>query len=213
MNDLLIFSFFILDIYMGVCIESTTDDDCKRLRDATDLKRKKRCHVYVRKMLSSLWCLLREQGKSLSFPFFFYLSLDCLWSWAARAHVYNKQDSMYVSKMCVWREREKKKKRNFLSVFFLYRDRMLMMEGKMDCVCERKKIYLSVESRSCNETTTIDDRSIGNSTFLTVLWTWFYLGNTWVTFISNKSIDKTVRFISLFDLNTKKHFFPSLSFN
>ncbi len=45
---------------MGVGIESTTKDDCERLRDATDLieerEREKLCHVCmcVRKMLSSL---------------------------------------------------------------------------------------------------------------------------------------------------------------
>jgi len=63
MSELLVFfSFFIINIYiyMGVGIESTTEDDCERLRDATDLIEERERETMpcvclcVRKMLSSL---------------------------------------------------------------------------------------------------------------------------------------------------------------
>ncbi len=89
MNDLLIFFPFIL--HRGYI----TKDDCERLRDATDLieEREKLCHVWG-------WCYhhytaRRENKRTLSL-ISSRLPLDCLWSLDARAHVYNKQDPIYV---------------------------------------------------------------------------------------------------------------------
>jgi hypothetical protein len=85
----------------------------------------------------------RENKGNLSHFLFFYLSLDWLWSLGARAYVYNKQGSMYVSKMCACGEREEEKRKGTFSFFFRCRDRMSMVKAKMDCAWERKKyIYL-----------------------------------------------------------------------
>ncbi len=81
-------------IYISVLMESTIDDDCKRLRDAADLieERETMPCVRVKKMLSLLQCSSREQEKSLLsllFSVSFFLSFDCLQALDARAHVYN----------------------------------------------------------------------------------------------------------------------------
>ncbi len=83
--------------------------------------------------------VLGERTREICLISSFSLFLDCLWSLDARAHVYDKQDSMYVSKMCVCGEKKKKPRRNFL-----YHDRMSMVEGKMDCVCVRKRKIISI---------------------------------------------------------------------
>jgi hypothetical protein len=155
-----------------VCIESTTDDDCERLRDATDLIEQRERET----MPCGCMCVWGgcyhhysaregEQEKSLSFPLSFshFLSRDCLWFLDARAHVYNKQDSIYVSMICVWGEKKRKGTFSF-SLSWLN----VGVESKNGfCVRKRKK-YL------CNETTTINDWSVGNSVSSTVSMTLFY---------------------------------------
>lgn len=83
---------------------------------------------------------------------------------------------MYVSKMYVYvcgeKETEKKEYGVFcffsslsLSLFFFYHDRMLMLKTKWIVREKRARRYLSEESKSHNEITTIDDKSIGNSEY------------------------------------------------
>jgi hypothetical protein len=83
---------------------------------------------------------------------------------------------MYVSKIYVCVEK-KKENRNFFLLFF-YRDRMSTL-GEKWIVRENEKKYLSRESKSCNETTTTDDRSIGNSVsstfFIDIILLWKYV--------------------------------------
>jgi hypothetical protein len=88
--------------------------------------------VYVCEEDAIIIIVLAERTREISLISSFSVFLDCLWSFGARAHGYNKQDSMYVSKMCVCGKRKKKKEKKLSS--FLYRDRMSMLEAKMDCV-------------------------------------------------------------------------------
>jgi hypothetical protein len=90
---------------------------------------------------------------------------------------------MYVSKMYVCLE--KKTNENFLFFSIVIECRCWRQNGL--CVRRRKK-YLSKESKSCNETTAIDDKSIGNSVSSAVWLTVFYYGNTWVNFRSRQYI-------------------------
>jgi hypothetical protein len=130
---------------VGVGIESTTEDDCERLRDATDLieESERETMPCVCEEDAIIIIVLADRTRKISLISSFSVSLDCLWSLDARAHVYNKQDSMYVSKMCVCGEKKKREKKLSL---FLYRDRMSMLEAKMDCMCvcekEENNIYL-----------------------------------------------------------------------
>jgi len=89
MNDLLIFFPFIL--HRGYI----TKNDCERLRDATDLIEERERNYAMCEDDAIIIILLAERTRELSL-ISSRLSLDCLWSLDARAHVYNKQDSMYV---------------------------------------------------------------------------------------------------------------------
>ena len=70
--------------------------------------------------------VLAERIREISLISFcaLFFSLDCLWALDARAHVYNKQDPMYVSKMCVCVCLCAQRKKRMELSLFLYRDRM-----------------------------------------------------------------------------------------
>ena len=144
-------------------------------------EREERCHVCEEDAI--IITVLVERTREIFLissyvlsVFFLYLSI-VYGLWDARAHVYNKQGFMYVSKIYVCAE--EKRMRTFLFFLFFFSIVIECRRWRQNGLCVRKRKNISPEeSKSCYKRTTIDDRSIGNSVSSTLALTLFYYGNT-----------------------------------
>ncbi len=116
-----------------MCIESTTDDDCKRLHDATDLieegERERETITCVCEGDTIIIIVLDQRNKR-HLPHFLVLYVSIVYEVWTHKRMYTINKILCMFPRCVYVEHKKRKKK--LSVF-LYRERMSMVENNMDC--------------------------------------------------------------------------------
>jgi len=189
LSDLLVFFFsshrFFLFILHSISICAHRVDNRWWLRTIA------RCSGFNRRERNDAMCIsqedaiiiivLLERTREISFSLFssifrLFMGFGCT---SACIQLRRLHVCFQDVRVCVCRG--KKRNRNFFFFFVLIECWRRRQNGL--CVRMRKK-YLAKESKSCNEWTTTDDRSIGNSESSTFLSLVFYYRNTWMNFLS-----------------------------